>query len=267
MPALDNVSPLMAASERERPVAIDAIKAIGSARAIKSALVGLSTLAEGGEVAGFKIIDLAEFLGVDIDPGDDPAGFISALKAKVSDLVAKLDGVKAPVETPDSPDAEALPAEEMAAAKEILRIEGVSTFTTALGKFATYRESYMQLAEERAKVAAEKAKLEKTERAELCAKLLKANCEDEDTIKDLATLSLVRLRERTAKALERKGLQDSVPNAGTKPMKSAPAARTEVVNGVGVELTENDLLICKETGCEPATFAMLKARRAAHTAA
>lgn len=248
-PATDN-APLLAASERI-DMRIDLFKVMAIAKVALAQVGKLKTYAEGGEVAGFKIVDLAAFLGVDIDPGDDPAGFITALKSKLADLVAKLDGTSAPPATPD----DAMPAEEMAAAKEMMHLDNLSTLVETRANYVRYRDAYIRSEETTKKLKAEREAIEKKERADLCATLLKTGREDEDTIKDLATLSIERLRERAKKAVEQEALEQSVPHAGAKRLKEAPKT-----GGTCATLTKRDVAIAKDMKLDEAKFAEIKAR-------
>jgi hypothetical protein len=266
MPATDHASPLLAASERT-PRNMLTLKALVEAAAMVRKLNAarvpagtiVKTLAEGdsaGEIAGVNIADLAELCGVTEDPGQDPAGFIAALLAKLDEVTGRLTGTKAPPKTPDSPDT-TMPADDVAAARELMHLEGTSSLATASTKYVLYRDAYLRNEQTQAALRAERKQLEDNERAELCAKLLKAKLEDEETIKDVATLSIERLRERVKRKLGEKALEDSVPNAGKKKLDPA---RTETlkVNGHAVELDERELKICAELKCDPAVFAARK---------
>ena len=136
----------------------------------------VKTLAEEGgdlqEVAGTNIADLAAFLGVDVDPGQDPAGFVAALKAKLNEVVSKLDGATAPAAGPtDEPSA------EMAAASRLLTLTKTKTLSDALDTVQTLREESARNTETLARIERENQAIKLSKQRALTIRLVKCGAE------------------------------------------------------------------------------------------
>jgi hypothetical protein len=81
---------------------------VANAKAARRAVVNAPAAVADGEVApGINIGDLAKFLGVETDPGQDPAGFIRDILAKLDEIEKRLGDEPEPPEAPD----DALPAD------------------------------------------------------------------------------------------------------------------------------------------------------------
>ena len=210
-----------------------------------------------------ELIKVAKALGM--DPG-----------TPVADIMAKLQG-KAPAvpeaeePAPEAPPMEAAappPDDAPAADEEKAMARAVAALTgkpagASVAEVERWRASHIQLESERAKVAADRAALEASERRALVAKLV-TDCGEapatawaDDTAtkpaEPWATMPLEALRARVAKL-------SAQPRAK---VVEAPKGGATGAHG----LTERELEICKETGCEPATFAAIKARRTTNTTA
>ena len=109
---------------------------------------------------------LAAALGVDIDPAADPAGFVAAMKKALEGAMSKFGGGESDPGESEAPAPEAMadkkpPAEEMAAAKLVLKLTDTSKLSDAAGRIADWRgivasheAEVKKLAEERAARAA-----------------------------------------------------------------------------------------------------------------
>lgn len=194
----------------------------------------------------------------------------------VADIMAKLQG-KAPAApeaeepAPEAPPMEAAappPADAPAMDEEKVMARAVAALTgkpagASVAEVERWRASHIQLESERAKVAADRAALESSERRALVAKLV-TDCGEapatawaDDTAtkpaEPWASIALESLRTRVAKL-------SAQPRAK---VVEAPKGGATGAHG----LTDRELEICKETGCEPATFAAIKARRTTNTTA
>lgn len=178
MPGTDGILPLVASRVEPRRKKMIKLSKLG---AVLAALKTLSveevkTLAEEGgdlqEVAGTNIADLAAFLGVDVDPGQDPAGFVAALKAKLNEVVSKLDGATAPAAGPtDEPSA------EMAAASRLLTLTKTKTLSDALDTVQTLREESARNTETLARIERENQAIKLSKQRALTIRLVKCGAE------------------------------------------------------------------------------------------
>ncbi len=270
-PATDH-APLLAASERHTRMSVSLIAAAAAGalvRKLNAAGIApgtiIKTLAEdgdsAGEAAGVNIGELALAFGIDIDPGSDPAGFIKAILSKLDEVRSKLSG-DAP-EPASEPAADVPPSEEMAAAKEVLRMLGASTLVTSLATLSEWRTLAIEHADSKAKLAAEQKALtaskyitatvrQVTSGAELPATAWADDAKTKPALHILSQ-SLEQLEVR-AKAFES---ARGATNAGTR---LQPAG--ELAHG----LTATELATCSAKKIDPAKFAANKAALAARTA-
>lgn len=237
MPSIDNMPPLVAATEKP--------------------------MADGeGTTAGVNTAELAKFFGVEIDPGQDPSGFIKALLAKMDEVRAKLSGEAAPP-TPDEGAAgdSAMEATEVAAAKLVCKLLDVRTLTDATLKAVEWRNIVATHNEAAAKLAREKAAIELTERTALVIRLQKCGSETPATsglgdgalCKRLRDEPIEDLRKRTeqveahkAALAGQKGTADTSASAGADDTKN---------HG----LSDRELAMCKQLKVDPAEYAAQKA--------
>lgn len=165
-----------------------------------------------------------------------------------------------------------------AAAARLTRLSGKATLTEAISEIEVWRTSHLEVEKERQKLAAERETLESAERRRLCVELITLGAEFPATVwidslakipvlkPRWAKLSLAELKstvaeQRAARASKRG--QPSPPRGDASPTTGDEdaAVKTFTVDGKSVSLSARELAICAETKCEPATFAMLKARR------
>lgn len=198
-----------------------------------------------------ELIKVAKALGM--DPG-----------TSVKDIMAKLAGQPAAEEPaePMAAAAEPPPAEEPAAdeakavARRVAELAG-KPLGAAVAEVERWRASHLEAERERAKVAADRAALEASERRALVVRLV-TDCgeapatawSDDAASKPAepwASMPLTALRARVETLAK-------APRAKV----AAPIEQTDSGEG----LTPRELEICKETGCKPEVFAALKARRA-----
>lgn len=265
MPGTDNLQALVA---KEIPMRVLTLIAAVAAmtEAVRLTEAGISpttvvkTLADGeGEAAGVDLKSLAEFLQISVDPASDPVGFIGALKAKLEEIGAKLSDAK-PV-TPPTEDAP--PAEEMAAAKLMLRQIGCSTFVDGAMRLSEWRGIVSTHQTEIQKLADEKAAIEKTERHALVVRLQACGAETPATsglnfgalVPRLAQEPIQALRERV------QALELAAGTQGRGPIKGAPPptdGQTVMVNGQAVELSAREVRICTEIKADLHTYASNK---------
>jgi hypothetical protein len=226
----------------------------------------------GAKPQGARRMDLTldELIKVAKALGMDPA-------TPISDIMARLAG-KAPAEPSEpasEPPAAAAAAPEKPADEEpAVAARVAARVATLAGKPAVeavseverWRASHLELESERAKVASERAALEASERRALVVRLV-TDCgeapatawADDAASKPAdpwASMPIAALRARVEKLSGKGAPKDPKP----------PVGGSDAVMGVH-GLDERELAICKETGCEPATFAALKARRASATSA
>lgn len=200
-----------------------------------------------------QLIALGEALG--LGPKATVEEILAAVGAMMAKIKAAHDGAPAP-DGKDAPAAEPA-APEMAAAKSrLILLTAKASLGDALREVERWRESHTRREEELAKLAAERATLEASERRSLVAELVKCGeppatawANDEATVaaEPWASMSMEALRARVAKMSGRKPFGDPPP---------VPPAR----NAAG--LTEDELRICKELGADPADYVRLRDARA-----
>ncbi len=148
-------------------------------------------------------------------------------------------------------------AEVAAASARMLRLTGVSTFVEAVEVLSTFRDSHLKLETERAALAAERSTLEAAERRKGCADMVLASARKPSEVwaDDSATAPKAYLAAMPI-ADFRQFVKDALAaSSGKKTTKTPPTVELDAHG-----LTPAQLKICKETGCDPATFAMLKRR-------
>ena len=165
---------------------------------------------------------------------------------------------------PPADPAKDKPEEVAAALSSVLRLSGKASFVAASADVAVWHASHLALETERQKLAAERAVLESAERRKGCIELVTQCGRAPATVwaddqcsgpkKYLASMSIADFRDYVADAIGSKSVSKTPKPPVSSLAKSAPA------NADG--LSPHDLAICKETGCDPKVFAMLKARRA-----
>jgi len=146
------------------------------------------------------------------------------------------------------------PAPDMAAARTLIRLSGKPSAAEAVDEITTWRESHLALERDRAKLAQDRAALESAERRALVGRLVTECGEapatawaDDSATKPAepwASMALSALRARVAK------LSGKAPKAPTPPTTESDE------HG----LTPEQIAICKDTNCDPKTFAALRAR-------
>jgi phage I-like protein len=152
-------------------------------------------------------------------------------------------------------------AEVAAATARLLRLTNRTTLGEALEQVDEMRSSHVQLEAKQAKLAEERAALELGERKALSVKLTKLGAETPATtglakgqlVKRLLEEPLESLRARV-KALSAAKGGDEIRGEGDD------AARPPATGKNPHGLTDSELRACKLEGCEPATFAALKAQ-------
>lgn len=260
-PATDHIEPLAAKENHDMKITLLTLAAITKrARALHKSGVSPSlivkTLAEGdggdtgGSVAGVDIAALADFLAIDVDPAQDPAGFVKALMSKLDEISSKLRGDAGPSD-PAPPSSDAPPPEEMAAAKLMLRMLDREKFSDGVLRLNDWRAIVANHETAARKLAEDKAAIELTERTSLVVRLQACGAETPTTsglnegklVKRLSDEPIEALRERV-KLLE-------VAKGGPAPKPGDPPAPPAVIEG----LSEIDLAMCKRRGIDPAVYA------------
>lgn len=257
MPATDHLPALVAKEKRSMKFTFSVLVRASKTLALKApASEILRKLAEDvgdAEAApGKSFMELAEFLGVSIDPGTDPIGFIAALKDGVAAMMAGLEAAP-----PPPPPAEDAPSEMSAAAKMLCKLTGKGDINDALVEVSDWRQLALKHREESLKLAKEAADLEATKRRSLTARLVVCGAETPATAwaDDAKTDPAKHLRVLSVGELEARVLSFEARSGTRAPL--TPVASSE--HG----LSERELTICKETGADPAVYAKNKANREA----
>ncbi len=174
---------------------------------------------------------------------------------------AMAEGAAAPVD----PKKEK-PAEVAASVSMMMRLSDSKSFSELLSKFELYRASHIELETERQKLAKERATLEAAERRRGCVDLVVQAGRAPATVwasdkadapkSYLASMLIADFREYVADAIK--------ANAGKTAIKpptgklSVKAPESGAVDALG--LTATDRQYCKDAGCDPKTYAAIKAR-------
>jgi phage I-like protein len=231
LPATRNLTPLMAASMKPENVmaALEALIA-GDSEKCAELLKGIIAEAAGAAAPA--------------PPAEEPPP---------ADEAAAVDPAAPPAEEDEEKK------EEMVAASALLRLTGAANLASAVVLATEYRASHIALEAERQKLAQERAVLESAERRKGCIDLVKAGRAPSTVWADdkcsgpkkyLAAMSIEDFRDFVADAI----------SGGPRQAPRPPVA----ASGVGSNgLTAEQVRMCAETGCDPATFAMLKARTTA----
>lgn len=266
-PATDCIEPLAA---KEKPVNLSLSKLAQATKRVRAlhkagvdAATIIRTLADGappgdsgGEVAGVDIPTLAELCGIDIDPAQDPAGFVKALLAKLDEVSGKLRGdAPGPAEAPttDPGTAAATPPEEMAAAKLMLRMINCNTFAEGALRMNEWRAIVTNHETAARKVADDQRAIETTERHALVMRLQACKAEtpatsgltDGKLVKRLSEEPIAQLRERVGVLELAQGIKSSAT------VKLEPGAGGGDTHG----LSEIDLAMCARRKIDPAVYA------------
>lgn len=228
LPATRRLEPLMAAS----------VTALGatmlSAETIKEAL---DALIAGDEA---KCMDLLKGIVTEAASGEP-----------VTEEPAEPEAVLAAT-------AEDKPEEVVAALSAVQSLSGKSSLVGAIADIRTWHASHVELATERKKLAEREAVLEIAERRKLCIDLVTyagrppaavwSDSKSTAPKKYLAAMPIADFRDYVADAIKASGGRTEV---------KAPATVQFSAEG----LSASELAHCKATGCDPATFARLKAGR------
>jgi len=231
-------------------------------------LTPLMAANKGGGMSVEEFIKVCKALGIDMSSSLEDA------MAKIKGEPAK-DKSDAPADKPaDAPAPEAAaetaapPAKEeekpeavAAAASRLMRLSGAESFVGAVAEVEVWRASHIKLETETARLAAERAVLEAAKRREMVAELVKLGAEFPSTVwaDDSATKIKSRWLAMSMADLEAHVSEQRAARGGKAPPPKTPVGGTVDANG----LDARELQICKETGCDPKTFAMLKSRRTA----
>lgn len=147
------------------------------------------------------------------------------------------------------------------------RLTGKLTLASAVAEVEIFRSSHVTLETERQKLAKERATLESAERRKLCVDLIALGAEFPATVwsnpVDVKASTLkarwlkMPVEELRAHVADQRAARAKKNPAG-KGLEPAPQTTTETET---VELTAEQIKICKEMGTDPKDFAVLLARR------
>lgn len=266
MPATDHL-PALVASRKQTRSRMDSKKLGAALRVLRRRVTAQEQLrmlsdelGEAEAAPGKSFMELADFLGVAIDPGVDPVGFIQALKDGVAQMMAGLEASPAPAAEPAEEMANK-PEEEPETMQALRRLTGAKDSIDVLVKVSDWRKLAIEHEAEQRKLAAERAALEATKRRALTARLVVCGSETPATAwsDDAKTVPAKHLQSLTVEELEAR-VASFEARAGVRPSAAQPA---RAVSAAGVELSDRELQICKETGVDPAVYAKNKATREA----
>ncbi len=264
-PGTDHAAPLVAASrkttEETMSLSINVLKANG--RKVLAALSQRSTIktleeggTEGGEVAGVDIGELAAFLDVQAAPASDPAGFIAELKAKLGEILGKLDA-PAQEEPPAAEPTDTVETMQAVAANRVIRkMLDASSDDDAIVTLASWKQLALEHREKLAAVERDRKALEDTKRRALTARLVACRAETPATAwrDDAKTLPAKHLEAMSLEALEARAKDFEALNGTRAPL--VPAS-----NEPGSVLSARELAMCAEMKLDPKEYAATKARR------
>ncbi len=237
LPATRKLQPLMAASMKPENVmaALEALIA-GDHEKCAELLKGIIAEAAGAAAPA--------------DPAAEPAPEAAQPEATAADPAA------AP-----APEGEEKEKEEelIAAHATVSRLSGKS-FVLSIGDVERWHASHLELETERAKLAKDRAILESAERRQGCIDLVVKANRAPSTVWENADCSAPKSYLASMPIADfRNYVVDAVKASGKKPALVPP--KKAGAGAVGVHgLTAEQASMCAETGCDPATFAMLKAR-------
>jgi hypothetical protein len=266
MPATDHL-PALVASQKQTRSRMDSKKLGAALRVLRRRVTAQEHLrllseefGEAEAAPGKSFMELAEFLGVAIDPGMDPVGFIQALKEGVAQMMAGLEASPAAPPAEEPAEMADKPEEEPETMQALRRLTGAKDAVDVVVKVADWRKLALEHEADQRKLAAERAALDATKRRALTARLVVCGSEtpatawadDAKTVpaEHLQALSLEKLEARVASFEARSGVRSVA-----QPARTASAA--------GAELSDRELQICRETGVDPAVYAKNKATREA----
>lgn len=284
MPGTDNLEALVAASERVTmgKITFAELRFVKRVTARLSALKFrpdsiIRTLAEGeeggdsgGEVAGVDIAALADFLGISVDPAQDPAGFVKELLAKLDEISGKVRGAEEAAPAAEAETVSEEPKEEVAAAKAIMRVVGAKTATDALITVTEWRQLALEHEKNLKKLADERAALDATKRRSLTARLVTCGAElpstawaDEAKTKPAKHLAVQTLEELEQRCLSYEAVrgQNGPKTPDRQVAGDAGAVETITIDGVRVELSAEEVKRCKAKGADLEAYARIKARQ------
>lgn len=207
-----------------------------------------------GEVAGVDVAALAEFMGIAVDPAQDPAGFVAELLAALDSVAAKIRGASAPETAPESEPA--APGEEMAASREVLRLTGAKSLVGAISTLADWRKLAVEHEAEQKKLASEREALRMTRYRQMAARLVKCGAEFPATAwadPVTATQPSAHLLGQTLEQLEQRATAFEALN-GTSAEPKKLGAKPETSG-----LSERELAMCAEMKLDPKVYASKKA--------
>lgn len=264
-PATHGAQPLIAASARK------------SRRTIPGRCPARGTIAMADDIESKgpqgmtpeRLSTMMEGLGL---PADSP---IADLVALLRSTLMELEGTPAPTAETPTEEAAADPAADpakveedkpavMAATARLMRLADRPTFSQALDQVETWRQSHMKLAEGEAKLAAERAAMESTERRTLAVELVKLGAELPATVWANPTaaagtqkLSARITSEPIGELRSRVAAWRSAKGTGSKDVRP-PAGDAE--DGVSA-LSSRELAFCQQIKLEPKVYAADKAAR------
>ncbi len=173
--------------------------------------------------------------------------------------------------TPPTTEEDEEKKKEAVVTSRLLRATGRENIVEALADLDVFRASHLELETKRQELATERAVLDTAERRKGCVDLVRlagrapatvwADAFDKSSApkKYLADMPLADFRDYVSDAIKANaGRREIRPPTGktavTKDASSAPSATPTY------GLTPEQLVFCKEAGCDPAVFARLKSR-------
>ena len=272
LPATHHTPALVAASTRKKKMPLPILNKLGGLD-VDHVQKALDALQENDTDAAMEILKAMIATAASGDPADatDPDGGgddgaaegVPPVEASEEPKVVEAGDADDDPDADDDKDDKKDPRKMAARALRsmLLKLTGKPTFAEALVEVGEYRLSHMHLETERTKLAAERATLESAERRNLVVSLVKLGAEFPATVwaDDKATkikprwakMPIEELRAHVADQRKARGAKPA-PQAGAKPPPGEEST---------VELSAQELAICKETGCEPADFIRLRAMR------
>ena len=247
-----NIQTALEAARRARRLSRSGLAPASIVKRLSEDTDELEKTAEG-EVAGVDVAALAEFMGITVDPAQDPAGFVAELLAALDSVAAKIRGASAQDAVPDSePSA---PGEEMAASREVLRLTGAKSLVGAISTLADWRKLAVEHEAEQKKLAAEREALRMTRYRQMAARLVKCGAELPATAwadPTTATQPAGHLLAQPLEQLEQRATAFEALN-GTDPKKLGAKP-----DGAGA-LSERELRMCADMKIDPKQYAAQKA--------
>jgi phage I-like protein len=154
-----------------------------------------------------------------------------------------------------------------------LRTTSSASFAEALNVVESWKASHASLATERAALEADRAKLEASDRRQLCIELVKLGAEFPATIfvdplaktnKKLKSrwlnMPIVELRSHVEEQRAARGAKADKA-AGVQPPAGTVTAGAATIDAEVAKLTAQELQFCKDAGADPKDYAALKVRR------